>query len=91
MPTILPAYKKRKGAYEMRANSGLYIEKLDLADALRFTKRPSEMIRRLLTHLVGSENLKQMVPIGNKNRTGIPEEIRRVVFCKLIYRCYKSV
>lgn len=67
---------------ELKANSGLYIEKMGLADAFRFSDRRSEMIRQLMLELVGPDNLKKMASVGNKNRAGIPEKIRKAVFCK---------
>lgn len=67
---------------ESKANSGLFLEKMGLADACRFKDRPLEMIRRLMLALDGAENLKRMVPLGNTNRAGIPDKVRKAVFCK---------
>ncbi|KAJ8672160.1 hypothetical protein QAD02_003419 [Eretmocerus hayati] len=76
----LPALKKKQGSSELLPNSGVYIQELDRADALRFVKRPTEMIRRLFTFLVGAENLGEMSPKGNGPRIGVPEKIERAVY-----------
>lgn len=77
--SVLPAYKKRSGVVEI---NGIFLDTMTKNDALRYTGNPPEMARRLLRGFIGKENLPKMCPLGNKNRPGIPEDIRKTVYCK---------
>ncbi|KAJ8679704.1 hypothetical protein QAD02_015491 [Eretmocerus hayati] len=76
----LPAFKQRKDSVELRENSGVYIDPLDEADALRFKARPREMIRKLFLHLVGAKYLIDMTPKGTSGKIAVPSIIKKTVF-----------
>lgn len=78
----IPDLSSNRGAIELKPTSGIFIDKTDLSDACRFTDQPREMVRRLMLHIIKEENLIKMTPLGNSNRTGIPEKHRKAVFCK---------
>lgn len=81
---MLPGYVKKKGSIELRSNTGIYISEIGLNDACRFIGRPNEMVSRLMSYVVGDENLTNMVVTRNKNRPGIPEDIKNTVFGEFV-------
>ncbi|KAJ8669544.1 hypothetical protein QAD02_000803 [Eretmocerus hayati] len=80
----LPAFKQRKDSMELRENSGVYIDPLDEADALKFKARPREMIRKLFLHLVGAKYLIDMTPKKTSGKVAVSSIIKKTVFCEPI-------
>ena len=83
-----PLIEARIKSRESYTSKKFYIDKTELDFLQRWQDKPKEMTRRLLKHLVGEKNLKNMCALGKdktidgQQRKAVPGDILKCVESK---------
>ncbi|XP_015121237.1 uncharacterized protein LOC107044021 [Diachasma alloeum] len=65
---------------ELIAGTSVYVDRAELRDMKdRWLKKPKELVRWLLKHMIGKKKLLKMTRTGSRNREAIPRTILRVI------------
>ncbi|XP_051155238.1 uncharacterized protein LOC127291336 [Leptopilina boulardi] len=59
----------------------VYVKTSQLRTFENLHHKPRELARSLLKELIKVDELKQMTALGRSGKKGVPEEIRRAIFC----------